>query len=109
VSFKQIFSLFLVVILFTVASFLIGCAGTDRADESDAGSIEASPAKNSPDEAGKEDDKGKKKGKPRTKAEKKTYYQNTWRTWQMSDHFPLWVELEIDFSDSYLKRIRQEV
>lgn len=62
-SFKQIFSLFLVVILFTVASFLIGCAGTDRADESDAGSIEASPAKNSPDEAGKEDDKGKKKGK----------------------------------------------
>ena len=25
------------------------------------------------------------------------------RTWQMSDHLPLWVELKIDFSDQYLK------
>jgi exonuclease III len=29
------------------------------------------------------------------------YYQE-WRTFQMSDHLPLWVELEIDFSDGYL-------
>ncbi|MCH7780236.1 MAG: biotin/lipoyl-binding protein, partial [Acidobacteria bacterium] len=62
-SFKQIFSLFLIVILFTVGNFLIGCSGTDGATESDAGSIEASPAKNNPDEADKKDDKGKKKGK----------------------------------------------
>ncbi|WGL18333.1 endonuclease/exonuclease/phosphatase family protein [Microbulbifer bruguierae] len=29
-------------------------------------------------------------------------YYEEWRTFQMSDHLPLWVELEIDFSDSYL-------
>jgi hypothetical protein len=27
-----------------------------------------------------------------------------WRTWQMSDHAPLWVEIETDFSEDYLKR-----
>ena len=30
-------------------------------------------------------------------------YYRKWRTFQMSDHLPLWVELEIDFSDDYLK------
>jgi endonuclease/exonuclease/phosphatase family metal-dependent hydrolase len=25
-----------------------------------------------------------------------------WRTWQMSDHSPLWVEIETDFADDYL-------
>jgi endonuclease/exonuclease/phosphatase family metal-dependent hydrolase len=34
----------------------------------------------------------------------RSYYANLWRTWQISDHKPLWVELEIDFSDSYLRR-----
>lgn len=33
------------------------------------------------------------------------YYQE-WRTWQISDHLPLWIELEIDFTDDYLDRIR---
>lgn len=28
-----------------------------------------------------------------------------WRTYQMSDHLPMWVELRIDFSDEYLKEI----
>ncbi|WP_373488708.1 endonuclease/exonuclease/phosphatase family protein [Blastomonas sp.] len=32
------------------------------------------------------------------------YFQQ-WRTWQMSDHLPLWVELEIDFTEDYLERI----
>lgn len=27
----------------------------------------------------------------------------TWRTFQMSDHLPMWVELHIDFSDDYLQ------
>jgi endonuclease/exonuclease/phosphatase family metal-dependent hydrolase len=27
-----------------------------------------------------------------------------WRTWQMSDHAPLWVEVETDFSADYLKQ-----
>ncbi len=25
-----------------------------------------------------------------------------WRTWQMSDHAPLWIEIETDFADDYL-------
>jgi hypothetical protein len=25
-----------------------------------------------------------------------------WRTWQMSDHDPLWIEVQTDFADSYL-------
>ena len=29
-----------------------------------------------------------------------------WRTWQMSDHSPLWVEIETDFSDHYLKSLK---
>jgi hypothetical protein len=35
-------------------------------------------------------------------AGKKKYYSRKWRTWQMSDHLPLWVNLEIDFTDQYL-------
>jgi endonuclease/exonuclease/phosphatase family metal-dependent hydrolase len=26
-----------------------------------------------------------------------------WRTWQMSDHKPLWIEIETDFADHYLE------
>jgi endonuclease/exonuclease/phosphatase family metal-dependent hydrolase len=33
------------------------------------------------------------------------YYEKTWRTFQMSDHLPLWVELKVDFSDDYLRKI----
>jgi len=50
-----------------------------------------------------------KAGQPRTESEKKSYYRNEWRTWQMSDHCPLWVELKIDFSDRYLNRIQKEL
>ena len=32
------------------------------------------------------------------------YYNGRWRTFEMSDHLPLWVELKIDFSDQYLKK-----
>jgi hypothetical protein len=35
------------------------------------------------------------------------YYVSQWRTWQMSDHLPLWVELKVDFSDHYLETIRK--
>ncbi len=38
-----------------------------------------------------------------------TYYGSKWRTFQMSDHLPLWVELRVDFSDEYLKKIRKEI
>jgi endonuclease/exonuclease/phosphatase family metal-dependent hydrolase len=28
-----------------------------------------------------------------------------WRTWQMSDHSPLWIEIKTDFSDDYLEKV----
>lgn len=39
----------------------------------------------------------------RTNAGKSLYYQTYWRTHQMSDHLPMWVELRIDYSDEYLQ------
>ena len=29
-----------------------------------------------------------------------------WRTWQMSDHLPLWVEIKMDFTKPYLESLR---
>ncbi|MGD8979757.1 MAG: endonuclease/exonuclease/phosphatase family protein [candidate division WOR-3 bacterium] len=40
------------------------------------------------------------------RAGKEKYYRDTWRTFQMSDHYPLWVELQIDFSEDYLNNLR---
>lgn len=28
-----------------------------------------------------------------------------WRTWQMSDHDPLWIKIETDYADHYLRRV----
>lgn len=42
------------------------------------------------------------KGTPRTEAGKATYYKTYWRTFQMSDHLPMWVDLLIDYSQDYL-------
>jgi endonuclease/exonuclease/phosphatase family metal-dependent hydrolase len=47
------------------------------------------------------------KGKSEQEIEK--YYMNTWRTFQMSDHLPLWVELKIDFSNQYLEKIMAQI
>jgi exonuclease III len=41
-------------------------------------------------------------GKPRK--DKTAYYLTYWRTHQMSDHLPMWVELKIDYTNEYLKR-----
>ena len=41
----------------------------------------------------------------KSEASLRDYYEE-WRTYQMSDHLPLWVELEIDFSDRYLEYLR---
>ncbi|HCR49316.1 MAG TPA: endonuclease/exonuclease/phosphatase [Bacteroidetes bacterium] len=35
---------------------------------------------------------------------KRLAYYRKWRTYQMSDHLPLWVAFRIDFSDEYLER-----
>lgn len=40
-----------------------------------------------------------------TEAKRKDYFAKKWRTWQMSDHLPMWVELNIDFTEKYLKKI----
>ena len=40
-----------------------------------------------------------------TDAKRQTYFTKKWRTWQMSDHLPLWTELNIDFTEKYLKKI----
>jgi len=39
------------------------------------------------------------------KAKKGSSYYNQWRTFQMSDHLLLWVELKIDFGEEYLTQI----
>ncbi len=31
------------------------------------------------------------------------YFLDTWRTFQMSDHLPMWVELKVDFAEQYLR------
>lgn len=33
---------------------------------------------------------------------KTRYYKTYWRTYQMSDHLPMWVEVKIDHTDDYL-------
>lgn len=43
--------------------------------------------------------------KEKSDEELKKYYLSKWRTFQISDHFPLWVELKIDFSDEFLNGI----
>ena len=40
-----------------------------------------------------------------TEAGLKKYYRQ-WRTFQLSDHMPLWVELKVDFADDYLKGLK---
>ena len=34
------------------------------------------------------------------------YYMTNRRTFEMSDHLPLWVELKVDFSDRYLEKLK---
>lgn len=46
------------------------------------------------------------KGKRRDDKGKQRYYRTYWRTFQMSDHLPMWLELRIDYSDDYLAGVR---
>lgn len=41
---------------------------------------------------------------PKTKTGKPGKFKD-WRTYQMSDHLPMWIELRVDFSPEYLERI----
>ena len=40
----------------------------------------------------------------KVRANQSLYYLTYWRTHQMSDHLPMWVELRIDYSTEYLER-----
>jgi endonuclease/exonuclease/phosphatase family metal-dependent hydrolase len=44
-----------------------------------------------------------KNAKGEERKDPSTYYKQ-WRTFQMSDHLPMWVQIRIDFSDAYLGR-----
>lgn len=37
-----------------------------------------------------------------------SYYNTFYRTFQMSDHLPLWVELKVDFSGQYLEELKEK-
>jgi Predicted extracellular nuclease len=51
----------------------------------------------------------KKYTEGKTDKEIEKYYLSTWRTFEISDHLPLWVELKIDFSNQYLEKIKSEI
>ena len=61
-------------------------------------------------ELDKENAKLKAKGKAEKEdtVEGRRAFFRGWRTYQMSDHLPLWVELKIDFSDQFLKNRAEE-
>ena len=46
--------------------------------------------------------------RPATEKEVRAYYLKTYRTFQMSDHLPLWVQLKVDFSDQYLENLKKQ-
>jgi endonuclease/exonuclease/phosphatase family metal-dependent hydrolase len=54
-------------------------------------------------------DAGKKSPKEPTSDKAAVSQYKTWRTYQMSDHRPLWAEFRVDFSDDYLKDARTAV
>jgi hypothetical protein len=48
---------------------------------------------------------GEARSPRRTPRPARRRYRSYWRTYQMSDHLPLWAEFRIDFSDEYLTEI----
>jgi hypothetical protein len=45
----------------------------------------------------------KNDGTARTEQGRTSYYGTYWRTYQMSDHLPIWIKLKTDFGEEYLK------
>jgi endonuclease/exonuclease/phosphatase family metal-dependent hydrolase len=44
----------------------------------------------------------------RTGEEAQTYFHDTYRIDEMSDHMPLWLELKVDFSTQYIEKQKKE-
>lgn len=51
-------------------------------------------------------DRGRRRGQPRTTEEQREYYLEDWRSWQMSDHLLMWVQLKVDFTEAYLHSLK---
>ncbi len=49
-----------------------------------------------------------KSAKKLAESELEKYYKNDWRTFQISDHKIMWVELQIDFSKKYLEERKKD-
>jgi len=49
------------------------------------------------------------KGKRRDAKSKARYFKTYWRTHQLSDHLPMWVELKINYTDPYLSRLGEKI
>jgi len=49
----------------------------------------------------------KKAVQGKTEQQIETYYLSNWRTFQISDHLPLWIELKVDFSNQHLEKIKK--
>jgi hypothetical protein len=47
----------------------------------------------------------KKDPEAKSKAQTPEKLYDKWRTWQMSDHSPLWIEIATDFADDYLSQL----
>ena len=45
------------------------------------------------------------RGAPRDRRHSPEALYRKWRTWQMSDHSPLWIEIETDYANRYLETI----
>lgn len=48
-------------------------------------------------------------GKKAASDEKLLETYRSWRTYQLSDHFPMWVRLQTDAAGAYLKRLHEEM
>ncbi|RWI83769.1 endonuclease/exonuclease/phosphatase family protein [Mesorhizobium sp.] len=49
-----------------------------------------------------------KAGDPRAREQAREWYASAWRTYQISDHLPMWTALEIDFGREYLNQTERE-
>jgi endonuclease/exonuclease/phosphatase family metal-dependent hydrolase len=45
-------------------------------------------------------------GRPRSEQQRHRYYRD-WRTFRMSDHLPMWLEIRTDYTDEYLRARRR--
>lgn len=57
------------------------------------------------DDPGGEDEKLYRKYMEKMPGYKKSWKYRDWRTFQISDHLPMWIELRMDFGDDYLEEI----